>query len=70
MAVCDRCNCRTFTESMSYFNTDLICKECERREREHPAFEKARAAETKAVALGDWNFKGIGCPPELYSRKK
>lgn len=58
---CDRCGkplrgCRT----MSMFNTDCICMECEAAERKRPDYEAAREAERAAMRAGDQNFKGIG----------
>jgi hypothetical protein len=49
----------------SYFNTQRICADCSRREREHPQFEEARAAEEAAVRGGDFSFIGIGKPADL-----
>ena len=47
---------------MSYFNTDMICIECEEKEKAHPKYAEARAAESAAIANGDYNFQGIGKP--------
>jgi len=49
---------------MSYFNTDMICIECEEKEKAHPKYPEAKAAEAEAIAKGDYNFHGIGLPPE------
>ena len=51
---------------MSFFNRDTLCLLCDRRERKHPNYARAREAETNAVREGNSNFHGIGCPPELY----
>lgn len=58
---CDRCgrsleNGRT----MSRFNTQCICLECEERERHHPRYQEAVEAERTALARGDTHFPGIG----------
>ena len=58
---CDRCGkplegCRT----MSRYNTQVICMECEHAERQRPDYAAACEAERAAVAAGDRNFKGIG----------
>ena len=58
---CDRCGgSLEGGRTMSMFNTDCICMECKRKEREHPDYRKAVEAEREAVARGDRNFKGIG----------
>jgi hypothetical protein len=49
---------------MSRFNTDLICSTCDHAERQHPDYEKAVQAELEAIRQGDFNFPGIGLPPE------
>lgn len=63
---CKRCGNDTGSGTTSYFNTDWICLECQTRERAHPAFAAAQAAEEAAVKAGDFNFPGVGCPPDLY----
>jgi hypothetical protein len=62
---CDRCGQKTTFCTGSYFNTELICADCDRREQEHPLFEEAREVEREAVRGGDFNFPGIGLPAEL-----
>lgn len=62
MARCDRCNEVTDTTTGSYFDLAMICPACEQRERKHPRFKDAVAAENKALSHGDWKFKGIGFP--------
>ena len=51
--------------TMSRFNTDWICIDCEKKEREHPDYKRASEAELKAVQSGNYNFKGIGKPADL-----
>ncbi len=51
---------------MSKFNQDTICLDCKERERNHPAYPAADAAEIAAVERGEMNFPGVGCPRELY----
>lgn len=63
--ICQRCGADTMGSTGSYFNTDQICFDCDRRERAHPRFEEARRVETEHVQRGDMNFPGIGLPPEL-----
>lgn len=62
---CDRCHAEGNAFSMSYFNTQMICPECENAERAHPDYQRAVDAEREAVANGDHNFEGIGLPADL-----
>ena len=57
---CERCGKETSTFIMSMFNTQMICLECEKKERQRPDFEKAREREEQEVKQGNLNFKGIG----------
>ena len=58
---CDRCGKPLDgLRTMSRFNTDTICMDCEAAERKRPDYEAAREAELAAVRAGDYNFKGIG----------
>ena len=50
---------------MSFFCEQLCCVQCLIRERQHPEFPRAVAAEEQAVRRGDLNFGGIGLPPDL-----
>lgn len=62
---CYRCGKETEIYSMSFFNTDLCCEECLEKERKHPRFKLAHAAEVAACERGDFNFAGIGKPEDL-----
>ena len=62
---CQRCRKETNMHTMSYFNTQEICVECDEAERKHPEFEKARKAEHDQVGKGNYNFAGIGLPADL-----
>jgi len=62
---CDRCSKDAICSTMSRFNTDEICMECERKERAHPEYPEAEKAELEAMSDGDWNFPGIGKPADL-----
>ena len=57
---CQRCHKKTLSHTMSWFNESLICGDCSNKETEHPRYNEAREAETKAVRSGNFNFKGIG----------
>lgn len=50
---------------MLFFNTDMICLDCEKEEKAHPKYTQAREAESAAIANGDYNFQGIGKPISL-----
>lgn len=65
MPNCERCGKEGLATIMSIFNTDLICLECKGKEKQHPKYEEARAAEEAAVKRGDYNFPGIGKPDDL-----
>jgi hypothetical protein len=67
---CDRCGRQDTASVTSWFNTETICMECSRKEREHPLFPAAKAAEEAACARGDFNFPGIGLPDDLRPRKE
>ena len=62
---CDRCK-KSMTEStVSYFNTQEICMDCDEIERAHPDFQAAREKETQEVMQGNMNFPGVGLPADL-----
>lgn len=65
MTTCDRCGKDTSVSSMSYFNTDTLCAACDDKERAHPKYTEAKAAELAACKRGDFNFPGIGKPEDL-----
>ena len=62
---CDRCHTETISHTMSWFNTERICDECDEKELAHPDIKKAKDAERSACLSGDMNFKGIGKPSDL-----
>lgn len=62
---CDRCKKPTTSLIMSMFNTEMICDECKDRERQHPMYEQAVAADIVQIKLGNYNFQGIGLPFDL-----
>jgi len=62
---CQRCYKESIAHTMSRFNTDLICMDCEEKEKKHPDYQAAADAELKAVQSGDMNFPGIGKPGDL-----
>lgn len=62
---CERCGEITKSRSMSKFNTDFICPECEDREKAHPLYAEADRVEIEQVRKGNYNFPGIGLPADL-----
>lgn len=64
---CVRCgtDLGTVSSTVSKFNTDTICLHCVMREKAHPGYVAADAAEVSAVLAGDFNFPGVGCPDVL-----
>lgn len=65
MCTCDRCKEEAKIFQMSRFNTDNCCMECLEKEKRHPMYAKAVAAERAAVLAGNYNFEGIGLPDDL-----
>lgn len=65
-AYCPRCR-RLNPDSltMSRFNTQMICPACEDAERAHPKYAEAAEAELLQCMMGNFNYEGIGLPPEL-----
>ena len=63
---CQRCGLApVLTWTGSRFNTESICRTCEEKEKAHPAYSEAVAAELQSVRAGDYNFIGIGLPSDL-----
>ena len=60
---------RASTFVMSFFNTEMICFQCDEAERAHPLYDEARAAELRETLAGNYNYEGIGCPPELRAHE-
>ena len=65
MRKCPRCNKEVYVTTMSYFNTDQICMECDTKEKNHPKYRMARDTEIVEVLKGNYNFPGIGLPNDL-----
>jgi len=64
--ICDRCGQVMGGFTMSFFNTEYICFECDEKERAHPDYAKAKAAELASIKPGEPNyFPGIGKPADL-----
>lgn len=56
---CDMCGKPSLVHTMSIFNTDLLCMECKRAERNDPGYAEAVEAERRAIQKGDYNYAGI-----------
>tara|TARA_B100000614_G_scaffold262909_1_gene300666 strand:+ start:169128 stop:169328 length:201 start_codon:yes stop_codon:yes gene_type:complete len=65
MSKCDRCRQESSILTGSYFNTQMICLDCEAKEQAHPDYAEAKRIENEAVAAGDTNFPGVGLPSDL-----
>ncbi|MFW9948533.1 MAG: gamma-glutamylcyclotransferase [Candidatus Thorarchaeota archaeon] len=65
MSNCDRCDNQSVSLSMSYFNTEMICKTCTAKEENHPQFKEAKDKELEECMKGNFNFEGIGKPVDL-----
>jgi hypothetical protein len=60
---CDRCKGTLENgRMMSRFNTDCLCMECIKKEKELPEYKKAVEVEMEEIKKGNYNFKGIGYP--------
>ena len=57
---CQRCYTKTNCYTMSWYNEQLICTECDQKEHKRKDIKKAKDAEFAAVKSGNRNFKGIG----------
>ena len=69
MTTCDRCGAKTHGTRMSWFNLETICMDCARIEIKHPKYEEARIEERKSwEERGEFNFSGIGAPPDLIKQ--
>ena len=62
---CQRCYQDCYATMMSMFNTDIICMDCKKKEREHPRYKQAVDAECEQIKQGNYNFTGVGVPGDL-----
>ena len=69
MANCDRCGREMNAWRTSWFNTETICillpDSCADRETAHPRIKEAVDADVAAIGRGNFNYPGIGLPPDL-----
>lgn len=59
MPVCVRCREYARISTVSWFNTDVICKTCSEIEEKHPLFQRAKDTERKEVEKGNLNYPGL-----------
>ncbi len=57
---CDRCGKTNACLSMSWFNTDMICLDCQAKEEKRKDYEEARKKESEEVKKGNYNYEGEG----------
>lgn len=57
---CHRCGVASSVHTMSYFNTELICLECDATEKADPEYRRAVETERAEVMKGNMNYEGIG----------
>lgn len=62
MTNCNRCNQETRVFTMSWFNTEMICKQCDYKESQMKELKHAKEVELEECLKGNFNFKGIGFP--------
>jgi len=65
MSFCDRCGKEMNISTTSRFNTQMICMNCEEKEKQHSKYAEAARRNRQAVKAGNMNFPGIGKPADL-----
>lgn len=63
--VCERCGNDTLCHTVSWFNKQVICLDCDKEELSHPDIKKAKDIENQHCKNGNYNFEGIGLPKDL-----
>ena len=66
---CHRCGVASYSHTMSFFNTELICPKCDDAEKADPEYKQAVEAERAEVMKGNMNYPGIGLPPDISIEK-
>lgn len=64
MTKCERCRKLDKVTTGSYFDTAIICMNCETLEQKHPEYAKAKQVESEEVRRGNYNYRGIGLPSD------
>jgi predicted amidophosphoribosyltransferase len=62
---CDRCKAKAKFFKMSFFNTDMLCSVCLKKEQTHSEYKRAVEVELEQVKAGNYNYEGIGLPNDL-----
>ena len=58
---CQRCQKQTNGVTiMSMFNTQVICMDCKKGEKENPRYDEAVEKDIQEIKKGNYNFEGIG----------
>ena len=63
---CQRCGKKSNASTMSWFNRDLICMDCDEAEKSHPKYQEAKDRENEEVLKGNLDYEGIGFSPPSY----
>ena len=50
---------------MSWFNIQMICNDCDKKELNHKDIDKAKSLELEQVKKGNYNYMGMGLPNDL-----
>lgn len=56
---CERCRKPVDSVMMSMLNRQMVCLECKDKERKHPRYKEAAAAELAEVQRGNYNYPGL-----------
>lgn len=64
--ICQRCGEDHGSTTMSRFNTDWICRYCEKTEKAHPKYKEAHDTELAETKAKNYNFPGIGLPADFH----
>lgn len=57
---CERCGGSLESgRTMSKFNTECICMDCSKKERQDKDYDKAVKADHEEIKKGNYNYKGI-----------
>jgi len=57
---CERCRKEKCGLTMSMMNTEMICLDCEAKEKKRPDYAEAAMRESEEVRKCNYNFQGIG----------
>lgn len=63
--ICERCKSEAVSLKMSFFNNDMCCHECLKKEQSHPKYNEAKEKEIEECKKGNYNFEGVGLPSDF-----